>query len=155
MAYLFEKTLFDFVCNILPEHNNAGEVQAYFPQNSYKKKDSVALNPYGAGPFCKFRIPKNINKAGVYIITVNDVPYYVGECVSLSKRFNTGYGQISPRNCYIGGQSTNCRLNNLIYNLDHANTAITLLFHETNSRFELENKLISALNTQHYWNRKS
>ena len=30
-------------------------------------------------------------------------------------RYNNGYGRISPRNCFQGGQSTNCRVNNLIF----------------------------------------
>ena len=40
---------------------------------------------------------------------------YVGECANLSARFNVGYGNISPKNCFSGGQETNCRLNNLLY----------------------------------------
>jgi hypothetical protein len=39
----------------------------------------------------------------------------VGECANLSARFNTGYGNISPKNCFKGVQETNCRLNNLLY----------------------------------------
>lgn len=30
------------------------------------------------------------------------------------KRVNQGYGQIAPKNCYLGGQATNCHLNALI-----------------------------------------
>lgn len=26
-----------------------------------------------------------------------------------------GYGNISPRNCYLDGQATNCHINHLIY----------------------------------------
>ena len=39
----------------------------------------------------------------------------MGECANLSVRFNAGYGNISPKNCFKGGQETNCRLNNLLY----------------------------------------
>jgi hypothetical protein len=34
---------------------------------------------------------------GVYILTVNSDPHYVGECVNLSRRFNGDYGNISPK----------------------------------------------------------
>jgi hypothetical protein len=33
----------------------------------------------------------------------------------LSARFNAGYGNISPKNCFKGGQETNCRVNNLVH----------------------------------------
>jgi hypothetical protein len=56
---------------------------------------------------------------------------YVGECASLSARFNAGYGNISPRNCFKGGQETNCRLNNLIYMAATAGGHISLWFFQT------------------------
>jgi hypothetical protein len=38
---------------------------------------------------------------------VDESKEYVGECRDLVKRFNSGYGQISPRNCFVGGRRTN------------------------------------------------
>src|SRR5438552_3937886 len=38
-----------------------------------------------------------------------------GRCLdNVGKRINQGYGRIHPKNCYLDGQSTNCRLNTLI-----------------------------------------
>ena len=39
---------------------------------------------------------------------------YIGETAGLRQRFNMGYGNISPRNCYVGGQSTNCKMNKIV-----------------------------------------
>jgi hypothetical protein len=85
------------------------------PQSRYANTKQLGLNKYGAGPFCKFAISSTYAECGVYAITVNAQVMYIGECVNLSSRYNAGYGQISPRNCYSGGQETNCRINNLIY----------------------------------------
>ena len=101
---------------IEPERDADGSVHQYQPQGSYEKRDSVALNAYGKGSFCRFRVPTNLAQAGVYLIVTNDRLAYVGECQDFSQRFNTGYGQISPKNCYKGGQETNCRINQLILN---------------------------------------
>jgi len=64
----------------------------------------------GSGPFCRFRIPSNLPLEGVYALLIGESVRYVGECIHLSKRFNMGYGQISPRNCFVGGQPQIARL---------------------------------------------
>ncbi len=79
-----------------------GEVKACFPQSAYANADELPLHEYGAGPFCYFQIPK-IHAQGFYLIRVNTAFTYVGECEDLSNRFNAGYGNISPRNCFVGG----------------------------------------------------
>ena len=35
-------------------------------------------------------------------IVTNDRLTYIGECQDFAQRFNTGYGQISPKNCFKG-----------------------------------------------------
>jgi hypothetical protein len=62
-----------------------------------------------------------------------------------------GYGQISPRNCYEGGQATNCRINRLV--LEHATSGACLLlwFHPTGQSDGVERELIRAI--QPSWNR--
>lgn len=35
---------------------------------------------------------------------------YIGETDNLEKQFRQGYGNISPRNCFKGGQSTNYKM---------------------------------------------
>jgi hypothetical protein len=99
------------VCDIEPLRENDGSVRALKPQSRYKNNNALPLNKYGKGPFCKFTIPKGYKVSGVYAIVVNQELKYIGECVNLSSRFNVGYGNISPRNCFKGGQETNCRIN--------------------------------------------
>ena len=111
----------------------------------------MKLHKYGDGSFCKFKIPNDYQKAGVYILNVDESPKYVGECQNLSTRFNSGYGNISPRNCYTGGQQTNCRINKLILDMIKKGNHIKLFFQETNDRFLLEDMLIEKLHPE--WNR--
>lgn len=66
-------------------------------------------------------------------------------------RFNMGYGHISPRNCYVGGQPTNCRINSLILETYKRGSHIELLFYETANRFNIESTLIKKLNPE--WNK--
>jgi hypothetical protein len=91
---------------------------------------------------------------GVYILTVNGEPYYVGECENLSKRYNTGYGQISTRNCFKGGQSTNCRINKLIFEAYNNSSKVELWFLKTDRHKEIEAELIPIMNVREKWNRK-
>jgi len=75
------------------------------------------LNKSGDLRYIEFRINdlKADNLKGLYLFKVNDDIVYVGRCRdSFKKRINNGYGRISPKNCYLDGQSTNCLINNLI-----------------------------------------
>jgi len=56
-----------------------------------------------------------------------------------------GYGNISPKNCYKGGQETNCRLNNLIFQSATAGAGIALWFHETANYKAVERELRAEL----------
>ena len=108
----FNRKLFVMVGEIKADLEN-GKIREYTPQSRYKKYSKSKLHTYGGGKFCHFHV--NVGQdEGTYILTVNKIPYYVGECVNLYKRFNSGYGNISPRNCYEGGQQTNCRINKSI-----------------------------------------
>jgi hypothetical protein len=74
------------------------------------------LNPHGDKTFSRFSITGPlIERRGLYIYTKADDIHYIGHCLdAFPKRVNTGYGRISPKNCYIYGQSTNCHLNALV-----------------------------------------
>jgi len=75
------------------------------------------LNPYGDEVYCSFMIadPSVIKKRGVYLYAIGARVRYVGRCLdNFEKRISQGYGRIHPKNCYLDGQSTNCRLNSLI-----------------------------------------
>ena len=64
-----------------------------------------------------------------------------------------GYGNISPRNCFEGGQSTNCRINSDILSLFKLKKSIQLYFLETKNRFKIEHELI--INQSPVWNKTS
>lgn len=144
---------FDFVCKIIPELEINGTPKKFFPQERYDNKKNLNLNKYGKGPFCKFSIDRKYSKTGVYVILVNDLIEYVGECDDLFKRFGMGYGYISPRNCFEGGQPTNCRINAKILSLLNSNHEINLYFLETTQRFKIEHELIIEHSPS--WNKTS
>jgi hypothetical protein len=109
------------------------------------------LNRYGAGPFCKFKIPRNFKTCGVYAIISGTAVLYIGECENLSARYNMGYGNISPRNCFVGGQETNCRINNLIYCAVNNGAELTLWFLPSSDFKTIERELRALVRP--VWNR--
>lgn len=142
---------FQYVCDISPVMGEDGIIQALMPQDRYAKRDLYPLNQYGTGPFCKFRIPATYPYPGVYVLTVGSGVRYIGETNNLSRRYNMGYGSISPKNCYKGGQETNVRLNNLIYQAALSGEIVSLWFYQTEDFKTIE----LALRRQHRspWNR--
>jgi hypothetical protein len=142
---------FRHVCDIKPVRSANGSLRLYMPQERYRNVRSLPLNRYGEGPFCKFTIDKGFQTTGVYALTVEGLIRYVGECANLSSRFNVGYGNISPKNCFKGGQETNCRLNNLIYTTAEAGQCIALWFLPTADFKSIEAFLRSSLRPN--WNR--
>jgi hypothetical protein len=75
------------------------------------------LNSHGDKVFCDFSIPSNhlSKKKGLYCFVISNSIKYLGRSHDpFEKRLNQGYGRISPKNCYIDGQSTNCHINSLI-----------------------------------------
>jgi hypothetical protein len=143
--------LFNHVCDIKPVRAEDGTVQVLMPQERYAKRDLYPLNRYGAGPFCKFKIPATYPYPGVYLLTVGDEVRYIGETNNLSRRYNKGYGTISPKNCYKGGQETNVRMNNLIYHSALAGEVLSLWFHMTEDFKAIEVALRLARRAP--WNR--
>ena len=142
---------FVHICNIEPLRGADGSLLALMPQDRYEKRHLYRLNKYGAGPFCKFKIPNIHGHAGVYIISAGDQIRYIGETANLAKRYNMGYGNISPKNCYKGGQETNVRLNNLVYQSATANEALSLWFYKTDDYKAVETMLRAAHRAP--WNR--
>ena len=86
---------------------------------------------------------------GVYLWIVDDEIIYIGETKNLRKRFNTGYGNISPRNCYLGGQSTNCKMNKVVLEYFEAGKQIKLYFLKTNDYKKVELELLSKICTRY------
>ena len=137
---------FQFVGKIKPETNPDGTITEFQPQSRYENKKNLKLNNYGSGSFCKFTIDRKYSKkTGVYLIFVNDNLTYVGECDDFFKRFSMGYGNISPRNCFDGGQPTNCRINSSILSELKLGKLVELYFLESDNRFKVEHRLILSL----------
>ena len=146
---------FESVGPIQPARDESGEVIGELPQPRYRNENNLPLNNYGEGPFCRFRVARGWQSSGTYILVNGDVPLYVGECQNLEDRWGpNGYGGISPRNCFKGGQETNCRVNNLIYKETKSGAGFDLWFHpvegDKHARLVIENELIAALNPP--WN---
>ena len=143
---------FEFVGFLEPDCDANGGVLRLLPQPNYAKASTFGLHRYGDGPFCRFRWNAT-SRAGVYAFLVGHDARYVGECINLASRFNSGYGQISPKNCYKGGQQTNCRVNNLVLGACERGEHIGVWFHACEQRKEIEKELIGEL--QPRWNRRS
>lgn len=142
---------FERVCAIEPEKNLDGSIKEFMPQSRYHIGRDIPLNRYGGGPYCKFKIPNDRNLCGVYAMVVEDQVKYIGECENLSSRYNMGYGNISPRNCFVGGQETNCRLNNLIFLKASVGAKLSLWFLPTDEYKAIEQELRNSERPE--WNR--
>ncbi len=138
---------FTFIQNLVPDCEN-GKVIRYYPQADYNNVRHLTLNYHGGGAFCRFRINAP-ESPGVYLWIVGSEILYIGETYNLAQRFNTGYGIIAPRNCYEGGQSTNCKMNKVVMKYYEQGTPIALFFHATNDYKRLELELLGRYNTRY------
>lgn len=146
MERTFAGMTFQRVGAIDPERDAAGAIREFMPQSRYAKADTTPLNPSGAGPFCRFSVGQGINAAGVYVLTLDGAPVYAGKCENLAKRWGgMGYGAISPKNCFAGGQSTNCKINNRVLCHARAGSSLELWFHPTPDTAAAERALILEL----------
>ena len=142
-----------FVCvaRIQPETGEDGTPWTDMPQKRYAKAAQKRLNRHGAGPFCRFDVSGLPDASGIYAVTLNRRPVYVGIGKSLKQRWGPqGYGRISPRNCYVGGQSTNCKVNHAILQGVQHKQAVDLWIHEMEEPRTLERQLIRELDPP--WN---
>ena len=142
---------FRYISAIDPEREADGAIREIISQASYDNSAQLPLNRYGKGAFCKFKIPRNIEIAGVYALCANGDVRYIGECVGLSSRYNMGYGNISPRNCFVGGQETNCRINSLVLQEIKGREDVSLWFYATEEYKTIERELRESLSLR--WNR--
>ncbi len=60
--------------DIIPNQEN-GKIDEFFPQSRYDNKKGLNLHTYGKGAFCKFKIPKDYRKEGVYLIFVDEMEH--------------------------------------------------------------------------------
>lgn len=138
---------FVYIQELEPERNLLGAVKQYNPKEKYFKKGSTPLNRYGNGPFCRFSLKvfgyRGIS--GVYALFDDSDLLYIGQTQNLEQRFNTGYGIIAPRNCYAGGQTTNCKINSMILQKYLNAERVFLFFFETPDYDWVERELIRIL----------
>jgi len=119
-------------------------------EDSFYKK---FLNDCGDLEYCRFYIDSREwgTKKGIYVFTYDDEKKYVGRCLnSFEKRFNSGYGCISPKNCFKDGQKTNCHLNNLVLTNKDGLRLFVYEMTDTEEIKLLERNLIRVLNPE--WN---
>lgn len=142
---------FKFICYIKPDLDSLGNIFTYSPQIRYSNYKDLSFNKHGDGSFCRFRLPDLLSTSGVYAIKIENKIMYIGESSNFSKRFSSsGYGLISPRNCFIGGQSTNCKVNKRILQFSKLGKKISLLFMDSDNRIVKEKELINKYNPP--WN---
>lgn len=93
--------------------------------------------------YCKFKTQCDLpSDSGVYALFVDRELVYVGKTVNLHKRWSSsGYANISPKNVFYNGQSTNCKVNH--YLLDKNESCIELRYCVTKNYDMLEDELIS------------
>lgn len=136
---------FAFVQSLTPDRDAAGSIMEFNPQGDYSKANVSRLNAHGHGTFCKFRIVAQQDlerQGGVYALFVGESVRYIGECEDLASQFNTGFGTISPANCYVGGQSTNCKIKRRVLETSKAGGHVDLYFHAAPDRKEIKRRLI-------------
>jgi hypothetical protein len=142
---------FVWAARIEPDRDRAGAPLELIPPARYEKAATTPLNPYGAGPFCRFTIKGLPQTSGAYAVTVGGKVVYAGKAPDLAERWGPrGYAAIQPRNCFVGGQSTNCKVNHHILLAARNSEAIELWIHETDRPNEVEGRLIRRLNPP--WN---
>ena len=108
---------------------------------------------YGAGAFCRFSVEAD-EVAGVYALTDEKFQVlYIGETCNLYQRFNNksygSYGFITPAACYEGGQSTNCKINQLVLRYFEKGNPLRLYFMESEFYKQVERELLQCFKTSY------
>lgn len=132
---------------ISPEAGPDGKPVEHDPKERYHAAASTPLNPHGGGPFCRFSVPGLPAAPGVYAVTVERRLTYIGMATrSLRRPWGPrGHAQIQPANCFVKGQSTNCKVNHRILLAAQAGQDISLWIHETGTPRPLKERLIAEL----------
>lgn len=140
---------FTYIQSLRPRLDKDGKIVKFMPQSRYANKKGLRLHKQGDGEFCRFELEKAERVSGVYawVVRGENDPIYIGETSDFKKRFSTGYGNISPRNCFEGGQITNCKMNKVV--LDHYNKGkiIDIYFLQTDDHKKIELELLKSINT--------
>lgn len=134
-----------------PMRTKNGMPCEFLPQVHYAKRNVRRLNRHGRGPFCRFKTRDLPHVLGLYALAVDDEVVYAGKADDLASRWGSqGYASISPANCFVGGQSTNCRINHEILLATQAGSMIEVWFRQEPDAARAERDLIRRLNPA--WN---
>lgn len=139
--------MFRYAGRISPEAGPDGKLIEDMPQSRYHRADSTPLNRHGDGPFCRFSVAGLPVASGVYAVTVARKLVYVGIAKkSLRERWGPrGYAHIHPKNCFKGGQPTNCKVNHAILLAAREGLAIDLWTQLAEDPRPIERRLIADL----------
>ncbi len=115
------------------------------------------LNKHGDLSYCDFMLENFKNDKGLYCFIINDEIKYIGRSKKTFKERINEYGKITPYNCLIDGQATNCKINSKINSLNNSLIFIGFYLMNTSTDIEisdLEKKMIKSLNDEGYdlWN---
>lgn len=136
---------------IEPDRDRWGRVVEEMPQSRYRGVHTKSLHRFGAGPFCHFTVRGLPPQEGVYCVVIDNEVVYVGRSDDLERIWgSTGIATISPSACYVGGQSTNCKVNHGILRAAQANRLIELWIKETTDSRRLKAALVHRLTPR--WN---
>jgi hypothetical protein len=138
---------FTLIGELDPDRDANGEPLEFMPQAAYGKAATTSLNPHGKGPFCRLRIAQQVREPGIYALMAADRVRYIGIADDLAERWGPrGYGVIHPRNCYAGGQPTNCKINAMVLREVKAGNRLHLYFARVlEGRRQVEARLVAAL----------
>lgn len=137
-------TPFELAGELDASRDDDGAVLLDSPHLRFDNRRGLALNPHGLGPFSRLVVPGLPDRPGVYAVLSSDQHVvYIGRARdSLRTRWGRrGYAVIDPRNCFIGGQSTNCHINGLITAGLSQGEGYRLWFHEIDPPDDLEGHL--------------
>lgn len=142
-GFVWKSQAFLHAGELRPRCNKSGNVELLSPALRYANTRNVPQHQYGVGPFCEFRI-RLPNEAGVYALLGNGALKYIGRTENLDARFYA-YGHISPKNCFVGGRSTNCRINAIICQAYVNGGTIDVFYWVTHDYVAVEVQMISDL----------
>lgn len=147
---LNEKNIqFEKFCTLTLLPDKAGDIYVK-PQRRYNNVKHYAYldNVDNDTVFCRFK-PNLPQAKGVYLWVSNYEIIYIGESVNMKSRFNDGYGNISPRNCFEGGQSTNVKMNRVVLSYFQNNQPIDIYYCLTIEHKQIEAYLLDKINTKY------
>ena len=143
---------FRFIQTLIPENDEHGRVIKFYPQEQYRYKQHRKLHKYGSGAFCRFSVMTD-NVSGVYLLVADSALLYIGQTCNLNQRFNNksygSYSFITPAACYEGGQSTNCKINQLVLRQFEIGQPVLLYFLPTHEHKRIEKELLQHFSTPH------